>query len=89
MEQPHFFIRLIYYTESQNCILCLNYIFNYLLQSLTLKSESIYRIIVPARHATKADGINLLKSIPGLLKRLQIWAQQEYSISDSVLGINS
>jgi heme oxygenase len=22
MEQPHFFIRLIYYTESQNCILC-------------------------------------------------------------------
>jgi hypothetical protein len=30
-----------------------------------------------------------LESIPGLLKRLQIWAQQEYSISDSVLGINS
>jgi hypothetical protein len=31
---------------------------------------------VPARQVTKADGMNSLESIPGLLKRLQIQAQE-------------
>jgi hypothetical protein len=31
------------------------------------------RVIVPARQATQAGGIDSLESIPGLHKRLQIW----------------
>jgi hypothetical protein len=34
----------------------------------------INRVVVPCRQATLAGGIDSLKSIPGLLKRLQIRA---------------
>jgi hypothetical protein len=45
---------------------------------------------VPARQATQAGGIDSLESIPGLLKRFQIWApeinfQNQYSRWISVI----
>ncbi len=36
---------------------------------------TITQFVVPTRQATQAVGIDSLGSIPGLLKRLQIWAQ--------------
>ncbi len=33
--------------------------------------------VVPARQSTKAGKINFLESIPGLLKRLKIWAPSQ------------
>jgi hypothetical protein len=35
------------------------------------------RVIVPARQATKAGGIDTVELIPGLLKRLQIRALED------------
>jgi hypothetical protein len=37
---------------------------------------SLIKVVVPARQATQPGGIGSLKSIPGLLKGLKIWAQE-------------
>jgi hypothetical protein len=41
------------------------------------RTEQEYRVIVPARQATWAGGIDSLESIYGPLNRLEIWAQEE------------
>jgi hypothetical protein len=40
---------------------------------------TITLFVVPARQVAKAEGIDSLGSIPGLLKRLQIWAQVRFA----------
>jgi hypothetical protein len=42
------------------------------------EQEYGYRVIVPARQATKAGGIHSLESVPGLHKCLKILAQDTY-----------
>ncbi len=41
-------------------------------QSMGAKDPSRNRLVVPARRATKAGGIEPLESIPGLLKSIKI-----------------